>query len=316
MKHFSAPRRSKTALGILLAIFSVLAILLFLLRPAKYAESVRTGISLWAVSVLPATFPMLFLTALLSGQTFFHRAARFLAPASEKVYRISGAGALAAILSALSGYPVGARTVADLARADLISREELFGVSILATTSGPAFIVGAVGAGMLNAPTLGWLILLSHMIGVYAVALLFRPKKRPPRIVPPPAEAPSLSDLLTNSVLSVLTVGGAIALFFAFGEMLSDLLTALSVPEGVQIALRGLLEMTTGCALLKDPTPLTLAAQTFFITFGGLCVLVQQLAFLAPVGVPAGKLIAVKFLQGTLAALICALLSPLWGVYI
>ena len=47
---------------------------------------------------------------------------------------------------------------------------------------------------------------------------------------------------------------------------------------------------------------LSLAGCAFFVTFGGACVLAQQLAFLTKAGVKALPFLAVKFLQGLLAA--------------
>ena len=297
----------------LTALLTVAAIVLFLLFPARYAESVREGISLWAANVLPVTLPLLFLTALLSRQEVFFRLANALSAPAGALFGISGGGALCVLLSAISGYPVGARTTGDLVRAGAVSEEELFRVSVLATTSGPAFLVGAVGLGMLSSPALGWLLYLAHLGGVFLVALFLKKGKRPPSLMPRP-EKRAFPALITDSVLSVLTVGGAIALFYVFGEMLSDLCILFSVPTWVSVTLRGLAEMTTGCALLaQDVTPLSLAGQAFFVTFGGMCVLVQQLTFLGGTGLNVKRWLLVKFLQALAAGGIALLLALLFA---
>ena len=286
------------------------ALLLFLLFPARYAKSVSEGISLWAVSVLPATLPFLFLTAIFTGLDLFSKLSSKISPAADKLFRISGAGGCVALLSALSGYPVGARTVADLKRANLLSEDEALRVAVVSTTSGPAFLVGAIGAGMLQSPFLGGLLYLCHLAGVWLVGfLLARRAKSARREALFPARKVSLSDALTSSVLSVLTVGGAIAIFYAFGTMIADMGALFSLPKDWETIIRGLLEMTSGCALAaKNLSPLSLAACAFFVTFGGLCVLVQQLAFLEKI-VPAGKFILIKFLQAAVAALLAYLVS-------
>ena len=303
--------------SLLLTAAVLLAIVLFLVFPARYSESVKEGIMLWAVSVLPATLPFLFLTAIFTKRKLFSRVTRLLTPLSGKAFHISGAGACAAFLSVISGYPVGARTVLDLYAAGHLSDEEKLRVAAIATTTGPGFLVGAVGYGMFHSPVLGWLLFAAHLIGIYPVCFLLRftAKQKTFPLPPLKEEKISLAEILSSSVLSVLCVGGAIALFYAFGAMIADMGALFSLPHAFEVILRGLLEMTSGCSLLKDsPTPFSLALCAFFVTFGGLCVLVQQLAFLTQTGISAPKFILIKFCQGVLAALACAGLALLFGI--
>ena len=283
------------------------AMVLFLIFPARYTESVRNGISLWAVSVLPATLPFLSLTALFTRLPLFKKLSKKSTPLMNKLFGISGTGGGAVLLSLVSGYPVGARTVQDLAAAGQLEKDEIFRTACLASTSGPAFIVGVVGAGMLQNAALGWLIYFSHLMGILAVGLILRLNAKPiGRKKLPAAEAPpDLGEILINSILSILTVGAAIAIFYVFGQMIADMGAFVSLSPRAEGVIRGLLEMTTGCALLGDRTPLSLALQCFLITFGGLCVLVQQLAFLTRAGVKALPFLGVKLLQGAVSALVC-----------
>ena len=275
----------RTASG-LTALAVLLALLLFLALPAHYAESVKTGVMLWAVNVLPATLPLLVLTALLTHTALFPRIAGRISPMAGKLFAISGAGVCAGLLSLVSGYPVGARTVSDFKAAGHIGEDELLRVSALASTSGPAFLVGAVGAGIFSSVTAGWVLYLAHVLGVLTICFFMRfraksaPAASPPQTLPPRA-------------LPVSDLGGLI-----------------SLPAPLIVFLRGLLEMTSGCsAFLGDPTPLALAQCAFFVTFGGVSVLVQQLAFLGPAGVPAGKFVGIKLLQGIAAAGFALLLA-------
>ena len=122
--------------------------LLFLSAPAHYAKSISTGISLWAINVLPATFPFLFLTALLTKMRVYTLFSKRIAPVASKAFRVSGTGGGIAVLSALSGYPIGARMIFDLYGAKKISDGETFRLAALCSTSGPMFVVGTVGSIM------------------------------------------------------------------------------------------------------------------------------------------------------------------------
>lgn len=287
----------------------LLAMAFFLSAPVKYAECVREGISLWAVSVLPVTFPFLFLTALLTQTKLYRALSRAATPLANGVFRVSGAGGCAALLSLLSGYPVGARTVSELYKRGEIGQEEVFRLACLCSTSGPMFLVGTVGAVMFSSPAAGWILMLSHLLGVQLVCVLLRIKKPPlPKRLPALTEQSGnpLFDGLYSAVISILCAGGAIAVFFAFGQMLSDLLVFLPLGKTELGVMRGLLEMTAGCSFLAQaPSPLSLALCAFLVTFGGACVLVQQLAFLSDTGIRPLPFILVKIAQGTLAALIC-----------
>lgn len=299
----------------LLAVFPILlCLVLFLCDPQKYSAQIFKGVSLWAVSVLPATFPFLFLTALLSRMKAFGAFSRRLSPVAGACFNVSGTGGCIFVLSVLSGYPVGARTILDCHERGLIPKDEVFRLACLSSTSGPMFLVGVVGGSMLRSPRLGWILLLSHLLGVLTVSFILRftaRGRRSPVSVPIKQQDAALYDSLYSSILSILCVGGSIALFSCFGEMLC---TLFYLPDNslLYALVKGITEMTTGCALLtKQPTPFTLALCCFFVTFGGLCVLCQQLAFLNRTGVKTLPFVGVKILQGVLAAVICFFLVGL-----
>lgn len=313
-------RRSRRAVFPTLAFFLVLLLsALFLSDPERYAKSILDGISLWAAAVLPAAFPFLFLTALLTALPPFFAFSKKISPAAGRIFRVSGAGAGAAILASVSGYPVGAKLYLDLHQNGLVNHEERFRLACLVTTSGPPFLVGTVGSMMYQSPALGWILLLSHLSGVWLVCLLMRCLSKPAQnassSLRPPLQNPTLLyDSLWGAVVSVLCVGGFIALFCCFGEMLSalgvfSLFGGSPFAEGI---LRGLLEMTTGCSVLSNiKTPLSAATSCALVTFGGFCVLCQEIAYLSRAGIKTLPFVLCKLLQALFAFAICFLLSSL-----
>lgn len=321
MKLFSKTdgRQGHALPSALLSAVVLAAFFALLLHPARYLACVSDGISLWAVSVLPAALPFLFLTGLLAQTPLFSRIARMLAPCFSRLFGVSGAGGCAALLSLMSGYPAGAKTLQGLCRSGAIAKEERLACACLASTSGPAFLVGVAGTTMAGSPALGWLLFASHVLGIFGISLLLRGRKK---VTFPSAGANTadgrradIPETLASSVLSVLTVGGAVALFYALGCMLCDALAPLALPKSVSALLAGLVEMTAGCAsLLADPTPAKLALSAFLVTFGGACVLVQQWSFLRDAEIAFGKFILIKAAQGALAAAVCYLLALAAGI--
>lgn len=314
-------------------------LLLLVLRPQRYAAACAEGIALWAKVVLPALFPFLVLTAWIARSGMADGLGRKLSPLLRRC-GLPAASAGAFLLSIVSGYPVGSRVVADLQRRGEIGRADAERLSILCSTSGPMFILGSVGSAMFGGGKAGAVLLTAHLFGVLAVALpvlLFRNRSAAAEPSPSPAaqrsaarairapqaRAPSdtLGETVREAVLSVLCVGGFIALANVALCAAEDLLLLAPLralaelclcPFGAQACAEGivygLIEATRGCAALAAADAAGLPFAAFAITFGGASILAQQLAFLRPVGVRAGRFIAVKAAQGCAAALFCALL--------
>ena len=299
------PRMKKitsAAAFLLLVLFAAV----FLSSPARFGQSVLNGLMLWLTAIVPTALPLLVVLSLMVRSPAFLSLTRRLSPFAEKLFRIPGAGAGAMLLSLLSGYPAGARTVAELASEGRLQKGDVFYTACLASTSGPAFCLGAAAA-MFGSSAAGIVLFGSHLLAVWSAGFLLprltRHKANP---MPPPlpkAREP-FSALLISAVQAVLSVGALIALFFCIKEMLFSILPPLSgYGEGV---LSGLLEVTAGVSALANlKTPLSLALAAAEVSFGGLCVNCQQLSFLAGTGVKMLPFLLVKGAHGLLAFAFC-----------
>lgn len=307
-------------------------LILTIAAPQRYSAACLSGIALWAKAVLPALFPFFVLTAVLTRLGAANASARLLAPLARK-FRLPGIAAYCFLLSALSGYPVGSRLVADLTEGGALPKESAARVAVLCSTSGPMFLVGSVGGAMFQSAAAGAVLLASHILGILAVCLLALPFARKPvrerRQTLPPTAAKAddvLRESVHGAVISILCVGGTIALFYVFAQALADVgalgllarpLARLLRPFGAeQLAdgfVSGLLEATRGCAALAGAGgALALPLCAFLVTFGGACILAQQLGYLRRAGVGSGFFVACKALQGAAAFAICLGLSALF----
>ena len=299
------PRMKKitsAAAFLLLVLFAAV----FLSSPARFGQSVLNGLMLWLTAIVPTALPLLVVLSLMVRSPAFLSLTRRLSPFAEKLFRIPGAGAGAMLLSLLSGYPAGARTVAELASEGRLQKGDVFDTACLASTSGPAFCLGAAAA-MFGSPAAGMVLFGSHLLAVWSAGFLLprltRHKAEPAPPPLPKAREP-FSALLISAVQAVLSVGALIALFFCIKEMLFSILPPLSgYGEGV---LSGLLEVTAGVSALANlKTPLSLALAAAEVSFGGLCVNAQQLSFLAGTGVKMLPFLLVKCAHGLLAFAFC-----------
>ena len=289
-----------------------------ILCPDKFIESSLNGLKLWCFSVLPSLLPFFFLTALLTGLQVFCQVFSKLDKPMRKVFNLSGASFYAFFISVISGYPVGSRTVSDLYLAGAISQGESKRASLLASTSGPLFIIGAVGTATFGNKIYGFILFIVHVLSALLTAFTFRRYGEKSYPFNKPLSFAKTNNLLYesvySSVISVLMVGGFICVFYVLSDVLfyfkilepaSNFInvilspfTNLSVGEGF---ISGLIECTKGCYLLslQGVTPVTLSLTAFLISFGGFSIIMQSLIHLNKCGIKSGFFILAKLVQAT-----------------
>ena len=161
----------------LLGCLAALGVLL--LCSADTARAVREGLALCAGSVIPALFPFLavsgLLTALDAGAAP-GRGRMLLA----RVLGCGPAGAGAFLLGLVGSYPVGARTVAQLYREKRISRPEACRLLLFCNNCGPAFILGVAGLGCFGSLRAGGLLWAVHVLAALGIALVLPRRPLPP----------------------------------------------------------------------------------------------------------------------------------------
>ena len=315
--------QKKAAIGPYLLPAAATAILLFcVLFPKECAKACTEGILLWAGAVLPSLFPFLILSALLVKTGAAQKFSRRRTPLMRKV-KLPSAASYCFVLSALSGYPVGSRMIADLYESGTISSKQAARMSVLCSTSGPMFLIGSVGAMMFHSVSAGVILLAAHLLSVLLICLCFLPfiKQLPEHVsrLNHQNENNVLAESVQSSVLSILCVGGFIAFFSVIAQLLQTIgaftvlekgFTFLLAPFGAESAAsglaQGLLEATRGCAkIAAQPNAFSLPICAFLTTFGGACILAQQLGYLKKAGVKATFFVCMKALQGLTAFFLC-----------
>lgn len=93
------------------------------------------------------------------------------------LFNIPGSGAFAVALGITSGYPVGAKISNELFESGECTKQEAERLLSFTNTSGPLFIVSAIGIGMFNNPQIGTTLLITHFLASLTVGLLFKKYK-------------------------------------------------------------------------------------------------------------------------------------------
>ena len=290
---------------IICACFLIFALLRY---PAAMLAASAESASLWFTRVLPSLFPFMAACGLLLRLGAAERLGSFLQPVMKPLFGLPGICAFPFFLGILSGYPMGAKITAMLYEKKLLTKEDARHVLVFSNNPGPLFLIGTVGAAFFHAPFWGYALLLSAFLGALATGMLWRFRRktkshgsahRYPSAAPvSPMDA--LSSSVSDSMATILQIGGYMILFGALAEaaeqsglfsLLSRLFSFLPVSTGfLQGICTGLLEMTNGAYLLStagDALHARLTAAAFLVSFGGLSILGQTFGVLS--GVPFSK---------------------------
>ena len=305
--------------------FFVLLFLSFVLSTGKYSYAVTEGVKLWACYLLPSFFPYLFITALFSSLPATFSVSKRLSPVTEKLFGVNGSAAYAFLMSAISGYPMGAKVVADLKSAGLLNERESLTASALASTSSPAFTIGVVGNIVFKNATFGVFLFLINLISAIITGFLFSLGKRDKNKAPLKArcgETPGFYDLTYSSVISVLVIGGIIAIFYLISEILLSLgilnpfINGFSFITGDKTTGEaitfGLLEFTRGLKILgsTERTLLTLPVAAFLCGFSGVSALIQAIAYLKKAKINTAPFLFSKITHAAVSFILAFTVSP------
>lgn len=306
------PSKKNQAYRIFSTIFVLFVLFCMIISPLKFISQALSGISAWGLNVLPSVLPFMFFTKLLSTLDCMPLLTKPFLGLSNKFFKTPPISIYAFSMAILSGYPVGAKIVADLYLQRKISQEEAFKMTAFCSTSGPMFIVGAVGIGMFGNSKIGYILFLSHLIGAILNGVCFRNYKIKKQSHPKELEVEKtehknqkidLSEIITNSTLSILSVGCIITIFFIIIECFSPLFSLLPHPLGS--FLQGIIEITKGCieiSQLSSPFWATILC-SFVISFGGISTILQSITMLSKTKMPIKLFVFQKFLHGIFSCL-------------
>lgn len=319
------------------SIFIMFLIVCIVIKPNLCINSIYSGLSVWAKCVLPSLFPFMFLTKILTNLNFISTITSKFYRLNSKFFNAPKISSYIFLLSIISGYPVGAKMISEYHKMGIISTKQANKLCTFCSTSGPLFIVGSVGTAMFLSAKIGYILFLSHVFGSIFNGLLFRhfyidktenfEKFAKNNEKNTKKSQNLLAESMKDSILSVLIVGGWIAVAFLVIDIFNDLqifapLCNLLFKLGIDINLSyatisGIFEVSKGCILLSKLSTdkiITATIASFLIGFGGLCVFLQASSFLKEANVNTKFYLFQKFTHGILSAGICFLLCMILGV--
>ena len=315
--------RQKKVRDALAASALLIATAALVISPGEAINGAKDGLALCFNVIVPSLFPFFVLSSLVVDLGLAAYLGRAMEGLMRPLFRVSGSCAAAVALGFIGGYPVGARTALQLYEQGLCSKTEAERLLAFCNNSGPAFILGVVGAGVFGDSRVGLLLYLTHALASLVVGLLFRfyggsERSRSPRPQSKPIQAVTIPAAFTGAVTRSLQSTLNICAFVVFFAVVLQLMSACGVftllanllslagfqPEWARRLVAGLLELSSGVSSLQGSTQLAgrVSMAAFMLGWAGLSVHCQVLSFLVDSGLSAKTYLAGKLFHGLIAA--------------
>ena len=215
----------------------------------------------------------------------------------------------------LSGYPVGAKIACEFRKKNICSKVECERLLSFTNNSGPLFIVGTVGISMFGNTTIGILLLFTHILACITVGIVFRFWKNNNSRSSENLESISakntnlvtfsnlgsvLSESITNSIQTILLIGGFVVIF----SSIISILKSSGLP--INPIFTGILEITNGINTIANikikHISVNIIITAFLLGFGGISVLLQVWSIISKSDLSIKPYVLGKLLHGFLAA--------------
>lgn len=321
--------------NILPIIFLVFTICLVVFSKENLSAT-KKGLMLWANNVVPSLFPFFIATELLGFTNIIFKMEKFLTPIMKPLFNVSGSGAYPFVMGIISGYPIGAKIVANFRENNICSKDECERLLAFTNNSGPLFIIGTVGISLFFNSTIGLLLFITHLLSCITVGILFRfwkcnskkdikNKETKLQHINNEVTFSNLGEVLSKSITSatstILMIGGFIVFFSVVLSILENSNLISFLASALQPVFRsfcitnnqfangiisGIVELTNGLGIISGihykniSTNIIVCA--FLLGFGGISVLLQVWAIISKTDISIKPYIIGKILHGIFAA--------------
>lgn len=285
----------------LAAVFALSAMLGLIFDSAASVSGCRQGIELCLKSVIPALFPFLVLSPILTNAGFL-RLPHWL----HRTLKLPEGGDGLWLNGVICGYPMGAQCIAQTVKNRQISENEAERLMSFCCNCGPGFIFG-VCSSFFTAKWASWGLWLCHIVGSIIVGWLIPGNREYTRVSA--GQRSSFVNAFARALKSMAQICGWVILFRCLLEFLQQWFLWRLGPS-LRAIVTGVLELTNGCFALPliRQEALRFIICEGMVCFGGLCVALQTASVAAKLKL---KLyLPGKLLQTVISSILAAVL---WG---
>ena len=281
---------------------------LFVAMPQYSAKGVRTGLLICAQTVVPSLFPFCVLSSFFVKTGLCSALGRLILPFTQKLFALPGEAGGIMIMGLCGGFPVGASMTAVLLENGVLNRHDAVRLMMFCVNAGPAFVIGAVGAGMLGSVKAGAILFCSLSSASLIVGFLTRfiPCKEEGEyhVTKAYIEHQSVRDALPSAVTDGTKAIISICAWVVIFSCLLEYVPLLGLSRETDVLLNCVLEVTRGCASAVNLCNIPVLAAA--LGWSGLSVHCQVMRYVKSAGVPVMHFMCARVLNGAIASVICA----------
>lgn len=295
---------------IVLSITVFIFMLFILLVPQKSVSAVKFGLTVCGEIVIPSIFPFAFLCILIYSTDISKIFDKVLAKPMRLLGLTGGIGSVI-IMSLIGGYPVGSKMISLMYNDGIIDNKTANILLMFCISPGPAFVIVAVGSGMLRSLSAGVLIfsscILSSLISIVIICLIMKPRCNDfKRIRAPFSEG--IIKSISEATASTIQICSFVVIFSCIGAAIKTFL-----PANISSILISVLEVTNGC-LFTSKISIYLVA--FIISFSGIAVHFQIFSFCGKLKIDYALFYIGRLLHSFITVFIMYLLEKIFPITI
>ena len=286
--------------------FSLIALLVLILDPTTTQQGATDGISLCIRTVIPALFPFLVLSSILTNALQGNQS-RILRRIG-KILRIPDGYESIWLIGLLGGYPIGAKCIADAVSQDGLSYLDAERMLCFCSNAGPAFIFG-LGIHLLCDIRYAFLVWGIHIISSAVVAFL-TPGVFNSASAKQIQRSTNISLVVNKAVQTMAMICGWVVLFRILITVIHQRILFILGDKMFPI-FSGILELTNGCSMLQNYSifSIRLVLMSGFLGFGGLCVAMQTHTILSNAGVSFTPYLPAKITQAAISIIVSSVVA-------
>ena len=289
----------------LLLIATLLSACALLIFPAAAAQGAKNGIGYCLQILVPSLYPFMVLSVFVVKCGLSEKIGKLFELPARAILKLPGSTAATILMSAIGGYPTGARSIAALYENGSISENQAARMLCFCVNAGPAFVISAVGTGFLRSSKAGVILFASQILASTILSVfcgIFAKRETVSSQIKRPHPKKAADAFIASAADAAHAIMNMCCFVVLFAALLNLLRLWVKGPQSSGI-LSALLEVTGGCSdLTKLGAPLW--AFSFAIGWGGICVHFQVVSSVANIKISLPRFVFFRLLHGVLAALI------------
>lgn len=274
-------------------------------------DGAGSGLAVCARTIIPSLFPFMVLSELVMRSGIAQAVGSVVERPFSKAFRISGCGVCPAILGALCGFPVGAKSAVSLYEQGILSKDETERLIAFSNNTGPAFVIGGIGLTLWKSEYFGIMLYFVQIISAVIVGMLLTPTaaktsggSRARSVTSPPPFSQLISEGVVNAANAVLSVCGFVVFFSVLSKAIAYLFSGLIDNPTITGFIYTFLEVGSGssvsAAIGSEHIISGSALAAFAVGWSGLSVHFQTMYFTAKYSLSLKRYFYGKLMSGIL----------------